>query len=68
MELTDKQKQIQDFIRKKTLKQGFPPTRREIQEHFGFASPNAVQTHLKALVRKGAIKVFKGIARGIVLR
>ncbi|TMA07811.1 MAG: transcriptional repressor LexA, partial [Deltaproteobacteria bacterium] len=41
------------FIKKSIQEQGYPPTIREIGEHFGIRSTNGVNDHLKALERKG---------------
>src|SRR5258708_5477984 len=51
--LTDRQEKILDFIKKSIVDQGYPPTIREIGEHFGIRSTNGVNDHLKALERKG---------------
>ncbi len=51
--LTDRQEKILSFIKKSILEQGYPPTIREIGEHFGIRSTNGVNDHLKALERKG---------------
>ncbi len=65
---TDRQQEILDFIRDQQSSRGITPSRAEIQEHFGFASPNAVTEHLKALERKGALlRGAKNTARGLVL-
>ncbi|MGB8167232.1 MAG: transcriptional repressor LexA [Chthoniobacteraceae bacterium] len=65
---TDRQQEILDFIRVQQSSRGVTPSRAEIQEHFGFASPNAVTEHLKALERKGALhRGAKNTARGLVL-
>ena len=44
-----------------------PPTRAEIQAHFGFSSPNAAQEHLRNLEKRGAIELIGGSSRGIRL-
>ena len=44
-----------------------PPTRAEIAEELGFKSPNAAEVHLRALARKGWIKMLPGTSRGIRL-
>src|SRR5699024_8627592 len=67
MQLTPRQQQILEFIEQRTQFEGLPPTRAEIVEHFGFASPNAAQCHLRALAERGAIELRPGRARGIVL-
>lgn len=65
---TDRQQEILDFIRDQQSSRGVTPSRAEIQEHFGFASPNAVTEHLKALERKGALhRGARNTARGLVL-
>jgi repressor LexA len=65
---TDRQQEILDFIREEQQTRGVTPSRAEIQDHFGFASPNAVTEHLKALERKGALhRGAKNTARGLVL-
>jgi repressor LexA len=51
--LTERQEKILSFIKKSILDQGYPPTIREIGEHFGIRSTNGVNDHLKALERKG---------------
>jgi repressor LexA len=66
MKLTPRQQEILDYIEQCMQVDGMPPTRAEIVEHFGFASPNAAQCHLRALAARGAIEMRKGTARGIV--
>ncbi|MFO0754027.1 MAG: transcriptional repressor LexA [Thermodesulfovibrionales bacterium] len=62
--LTEKQKRVLDFLVIFTEKNGYPPTVREIGEHFGFLW-SAARTHLKALERKGAIRLNRARSRGI---
>ncbi len=52
-ELTDRQKQVLDFINERIQEWGYPPTIREIGEKFGIKSTNGVADHLKALKNKG---------------
>lgn len=66
MKLSARQQEILDFIEARVAEDGLPPTRAEINRHFGFASPNAAQSHLRALERKGAIRINPRLARGIV--
>ena len=54
--LTSKQREIFDFLCKHVRERGYPPSYEEIAEQFGFASPNAVTSHLKAIERKGYIR------------
>ncbi len=65
--LTARQQEILDFIRNSCEVFSLPPTRAEIANAFGFASPNAAEEHLKALARKGVITLEPGSARGIRL-
>ena len=51
--LTEKQQLVFDFIRSSINERGYPPTLREIGEHFRIRSTNGVNDHLKALERKG---------------
>lgn len=65
--LTARQQEILDFIRSTVESEGRPPTRAEVCTAFGFRSPNAAETHLRALAAKGAILLEEGRARGIRL-
>jgi repressor LexA len=51
--MTERQEKILAFIQRCIEEQGYPPTIREIGEHFGIRSTNGVNDHLKALERKG---------------
>jgi repressor LexA len=51
--LTQRQRDILDFISTSIAGRGYPPTLREIGEHFGIQSTNGVNDHLKALEKKG---------------
>jgi repressor LexA len=52
-DLTERQREVLDFITSSIERRGFPPTLREIGEHFGIRSTNGVNDHLKALEKKG---------------
>ena len=54
--LTQRQREILDFISSSILERGFPPTLREIGEHFSIKSTNGVNDHLKALEKKGHLR------------
>src|SRR5229473_2240818 len=54
-QLTERQREIYDFIRDKIETRGYGPTVREIGLAFGIKSPNGVMCHLKALEKKGLI-------------
>lgn len=65
--LTPRQKQILQYIAEYIETRHFPPTRIDISAYFGFRSPNAAESHLRALAAKGAISLQPGVSRGIVL-
>jgi repressor LexA len=67
LDLTPRQNEILDYIQTYFLDEGYPPTRAEISHAFGFKSPNAAEEHLRALARKGKIKLVPAISRGIKL-
>src|SRR3954452_19509084 len=54
-QLTERQREIYDFIRDKIENRGYGPTVREIGLGFDIRSPNGVMCHLKALEKKGLI-------------
>ena len=53
--LTERQREIYDFIKGKIESRGYGPTVREIGTAFDIKSPNGVMCHLKALEKKGLI-------------
>ena len=65
--LTKRQSEIFNFIKKEIESNGYPPTRSEISRTFGFKSPNAAEDHLKALKKKGVLDLAAGTSRGITL-
>jgi repressor LexA len=65
--LTERQREIYEFIRTKIEARGYGPTVREIGEGFDIKSPNGVMCHLKALEKKGLIKREGFRARAIQL-
>src|SRR5688500_19824492 len=66
-QLTDRQKNVYEFIREKIQNRGYGPTVREIGENFGISSPNGVMCHLKALEKKGLITRSPNKSRAIEL-
>jgi repressor LexA len=66
-QLTNRQKDIYEFIRDKIETRGYGPTVREIGEAFEIESPNGVMCHLKALEKKGLITRQERSARAIQL-
>tara|TARA_B100000683_G_scaffold226087_1_gene224897 strand:+ start:1163 stop:1768 length:606 start_codon:yes stop_codon:yes gene_type:complete len=64
---TKRQQEILNLIKNHILDFGFPPTRADIAKTLGFKSPNAAEQHLRAIEKKGFIKILSGASRGIVL-
>ena len=65
--LTKRQEEILYLIKSHISDFGFPPTRADIAKTLGFKSPNAAEQHLRAIEKKGFIKILSGASRGIVL-
>ena len=65
--LTKRQQEILNLIKNHMLDFGFPPTRADIAKTLGFKSPNAAEQHLRAIEKKGFIKILSGASRGIIL-
>lgn len=66
-QLTDRQREIYEFIRGKIQGRGYGPTVREIGLEFHIKSPNGVMCHLKALQKKGLINREPNMSRAISL-
>ncbi|MCX7411428.1 MAG: transcriptional repressor LexA [Planctomycetales bacterium] len=65
--LTERQRDVFEFLREMIVSRGYGPTVREIGLHFKIGSPNGVMCHLKALEKKGLIKREAGMSRAIQL-
>lgn len=55
-DVTDRQRQILDYVRAEVHRRGFPPSVREIGEAVGLSSSSTVHSHLAALEAKGFIR------------
>jgi repressor LexA len=66
-QLTERQREVYDFIRDKIKNRGYGPTVREIGDEFQISSPNGVMCHLKALEKKGLITREPNMSRAIQL-
>ncbi|MCC5025606.1 MAG: repressor LexA [Candidatus Synoicihabitans palmerolidicus] len=66
-DLTPKQQTVLDYVQSHRARHDVFPSLREIQAHFGFASPFAVTRHLQALEKKGALSRQPGKARAFTL-
>lgn len=65
-ELTERQKEILDFIVMTSEERGYPPTIREIGDQMDIRSTNGVNDHLKALERKGYLTRAEQQSRSLV--
>jgi len=65
--LTERQKEILEFIREFQQRRGVAPTHREICERFGFSSYGTAYKHLKLLVEKGFVRRDRHQRRGLEL-
>ena len=54
--ITDKQKEILEYIKEMILKQGYPPAVREICEAVHLKSTSSVHSHLESLEKNGYIR------------
>ncbi len=54
--LSARQQQVLDYIRKMVEERGYPPSVREIGEALGLSSPSTVHSHLASLVKAGMIR------------
>jgi repressor LexA len=64
--LTSRQQQVLDFIHAHQREHGVSPSLREIQAHFGLASPFGIKRHVDALTAKGVLRRLDGKARGLL--
>src|SRR4026207_1800396 len=65
--LTERQRDILNFIRDFQRERGVAPTHREICDHFGFSSYGTVYKHLSLLEKKGLIRRDWNQKRGVDL-
>lgn len=63
--LTDRQREVLDFIRDRVRENHRPPTVREIGDHFDIRSTNGVRVILDALEKKGQLKRSPRLSRGL---
>ena len=64
-ELTSRQAEIYEYIKKYSKENRMPPTVREIGNHFEISSTNGVRSILAALIKKGYINRSPRLSRGI---
>lgn len=63
--LTERQKEILEFIRRSVRERGVAPTHREICDRFGYSSYGTVHKHLKLLEQKGYLRRHWNQKRGV---
>lgn len=54
--LSDRQRQVLDYIKVMVAQRGYPPSVREIGEAIGLSSPSTVHSHLSTLVKAGYLR------------
>jgi len=64
--LTERERNILDFIQREQREKGITPSTREIQRHFGFASQTSVMQYIAALERKGFLDRHARKARALI--
>ena len=67
MDLTKRQQEIFEFIKRYSAKQGYPPTVRDIGKAVGLASSSTVHAHLSNLERLGVLRRDPSKPRAIEL-
>ena len=66
--LTDRQREILEFIVTQQRERGYPPSVREIGEAVGLTSPSTVHTHLATLQKRGFLRRDPTKPRAIEVR
>jgi repressor LexA len=64
--LTERQRNVLEFIQSEQREKGVTPSTREIQSHFGLASQTSVMQYLAVLERKGFIDRHARKARALI--
>lgn len=66
IKLTDRQRELLEYLRQHQRQEGVMPSTRDIQRYFGFSSQTAAMSHLRALEKKGVIQRHPHKARAVV--
>jgi repressor LexA len=64
--LTERQRNVLEFIQSEQREKGITPSTREIQHHFGFASQTSVMQYIDTLARKGFLDRHARKARALI--
>jgi repressor LexA len=65
--LTERQKQILDYIERCLIEKGYPPSVREIGQAIGLRSSATVHSHLRSIEKKGFLKRDSSKGRALSL-
>jgi repressor LexA len=65
--LTLRQVQVLRCVEQSIASRGAPPSQRELCTMLGMSSRRMVRDHLKALVRKGFLRLDDGVTRGMAV-
>lgn len=65
--LTDRQRQVLEFIRTYIVETGYPPSVRDIGIGCRLTSTSTVQSHLESLISLGYLRRDQGRPRALVL-
>lgn len=65
--LTERQKQVLDYIEKCLVEKGYPPSVREIGQELGLRSSATVHSHLSSIEKKGFLKRDSSKGRALSL-
>ena len=63
-DMTARQEEVYEYIKKYSKENRMPPTVREIGNHFEISSTNGVRSILAALIKKGYINRSPRLSRG----
>lgn len=63
--ITDRQKQVLNFVCDYIDEHAYPPSIRDIQKHFRLKSTKGVKDHIDRLVEKGYLRRMDGAARAL---
>ena len=64
--LTERQKNVLDFIQREQREKGITPSTREIQNHFGFASQTSIMQYIAVLEREGFLDRHARMAQALI--
>jgi len=63
--LTERQRELYEFIRSYSTKNGFSPTYEEMREHMNIGSKSGVKQYVDCLEQRGFIRLLPGRNRNI---